>query len=100
MFIGGETLCVHNARPRKIPGLMVLAREIFFYKRAYGKKIIKRRNLTCDKAFFLNSRGKERKKGRLIQLLHGSSVRSPESGAKARASFINNDPERVKNVCS
>jgi len=62
VFIGGETLCVHNARRRKILGLMVLVRKMFFYKRAYGKKIIKRRNLACDKAFFLKQQGEGEKK--------------------------------------
>jgi len=37
-------------------------REIFFYKWAYGKKIIKRPNLTCDKAFFLKQQGEGEKK--------------------------------------
>jgi len=40
VFIGGETLSAHSARPRKIPGWIVLVREKFSVnKRAYRKKI-------------------------------------------------------------
>jgi len=65
----------------------------------HKEKKIERRNLTCDQAFFLNSRGKEKMRTPYT-ITSESSARSPESGAKAGASFINNDPESVKNMCS
>ena len=34
MFIHGETLSAHSARPPKIPGWIVVVREFFFSKQA------------------------------------------------------------------
>ena len=41
MFVRGETLSAHSARPQKIPGWIVLVREnTSVNKRAYRKKTI------------------------------------------------------------
>ena len=38
MFIGGETLSAHSARPRKMPGWIVPFRENFFVNKRVSRR--------------------------------------------------------------
>ena len=40
MFIRGETLSAHSARPSKIPGWIVVVREFFFFSKQAGFEVI------------------------------------------------------------
>jgi len=101
----GET-AVHCCDPILSVLVMLVSRNVFHVVSAlqsiaclHKEKKIERRNLTCDQPFFLNSRGKEKMRTPYT-ITSESSARSPESGAKAGASFINHHLSKVSKTCA